>query len=140
MNLRLKGHPAFFQQQAAAVEAVKLVGRKAHGVHPVEDQLGLAHRLSGIHMKAAVGIALQNGRNIADGLHGAQLAVHSAHRQQHGVLPQKPLQMRKIHGSVRPDIHQLHLTALLLQGGQSAAHRGMLQRRDCWLHWRRRCK
>ena len=37
--------------------------------------------------------------------------------------------MVKVCGAVLPDVQEIDLVTLLLQGGQTAAHRGMLQRR-----------
>ena len=37
--------------------------------------------------------------------------------------------MGKVHRAVLPDVQEIDLVTLLLQSGQAAAHRGMLQRR-----------
>ena len=116
-----------FDQQAATVQAVKLVRRDAHCVHTGEHQLGLPHGLRRVHMEAAVGIVSQNIRDLLDRLHRAELAVHRADGDKHRVLSQKLAQVFQINGAVPPDVHEVDLAALLLERGQRTAHGGMLQ-------------
>lgn len=97
-------------------------------IHAVQHQLRLANSLRRIHMKAAVGVLFQNRSNLPDGLDGSQFAVHRADGNQHRIFSQKLPQLLQIDRAVPPDIHQIHLAALLLKGGQRAAYRGVLQR------------
>lgn len=90
-------------------------------IHAVQHQLRLANSLRRIHMKAAVGVLFQNRSNLPDGLDGSQFAVRRADGNQHRIFSQKLPQLLQIDRAVPPDIHQIHLAALLLKGGQRAA-------------------
>ena len=72
VDLRLDDKVLLFDQQAATVQAVKLVRRDAHCVHTGEHQLDLPHGLRRVHMEAAVGIVSQNIRDLLDWLHHRQ--------------------------------------------------------------------
>ena len=61
-------------------------------------------------------------------MHHAQLTVHGSDGHQNGVRAQQFFQVGKVHRAVLPDVQEIDLIALLLQGGQAAAHRGVLQR------------
>ena len=115
-------------QHTDAVQPVEFVGGQAHGVDAVERNRQLAHGLGGVYMKMAVGAVFQKFRDFRHRLHHAQLAVHGGDCHQNGVRPQQLFQVVKIHRAVPPDVHKVDLVSLLLQSGQAAAHRGMLQR------------
>ena len=101
---------------------------KAHGVHPVKVQGRFAQRLGGVHMEAAVGPIGQQPGHLSHRLHGAKLAVHGGEGHQNGVLAQQLAQLLQVNGAVSLHVQQVDLIALLLQGGEAAAHRGVLQR------------
>ena len=101
---------------------------KAHGVHPVKVQGCFAQRLGGVHVEAAVGPIGQQFGRLGYRLHGAKLAVHGSEGHQNGVLAQQFAQLLQVNGSVPLYVQQVDLVALFLQGGEAAAHRGVLQR------------
>ena len=128
MDERLQRKAAPLDQHTDAVQPVELVGGQAHGVDARKADRQLAHGLCGIHMEVAVGAGLQHFRDLGHRLHHAQLTVHGSDGHQNGVRAQQFFQVGKVHRAVLPDVHKVDLVSLLLQGGQAAAHRGVLQR------------
>ena len=62
-------------------------------------------------------------------LDGAELAVHRADGDEHRVRAQQLAHLLRVNRAIPSDGEQVDLPAALLQGGQTAADRGMLERR-----------
>ena len=61
-------------------------------------------------------------------LNGAKLAVHRADGSEHRVRAEQLAHLFRVNRAVPSDGEQVDLPAALLQGGQTAADRGMLER------------
>ena len=147
------------EQQADAVETIEFVGCQAHGVHALKRDRNFAHGLGGVHMQVAVRVLFQDLGNLLHWLHHAQLTVHHRDRHDNGVRAKQLFEMVQVNGAVPLDVYQVDLITLLLQSGQGAADRRVLQRgRDDmlahmagepgqplegkvgWTRWHRRCR
>ena len=89
MDERFQRKAAALDQHADAVQTVELVGGQTHGVDALKAHRQLAHGLSGIHMKMAVGAVFEQRGNLGHRLHHAQFAVHGGDSHQNGVRAQQ---------------------------------------------------
>ena len=116
-DLRCDHQPAPLIQRTDAVEAVKFMGRKAHGVHAVQPEVRFANGLCCVHMQAAAGVRFDELCNFPNGLHGAQFTVHGADCYQNRIIAQQLPQLVKVYPTVTADAQQVDLVFLLLQDG-----------------------
>ena len=114
VNERLQNHAFALNQNAAAVETIKLVRCNAHGIYSVKADRHFPHRLCRIDMQPAIRSLPDNLRNFCKRLYRSQFAVHGAHGNHDGILPHQLAQMLQIHPALAVDVHQIYLISAFL--------------------------
>mmetsp|Transcript_11703 Transcript_11703/g.37170 ORF Transcript_11703/g.37170 Transcript_11703/m.37170 type:complete len:405 (-) Transcript_11703:257-1471(-) len=89
-------------QGAHALGPVELVARDGHeiDVHGIHVQLNLARRLGRIRVEENLVLAA-NRPDVRHGLDHADLVVHCHDRHNHGILPDRGLELREVHQPIR---------------------------------------
>ena len=126
--MRFERHPAALEQHAAAADAAELVRRKAQRVDARKVHRDAPDGLRCVNVQTAVRVVGQQRCDFVYRLNGAKLAVHRADGNENGIRTQKLAHLLRVNRAVPSDGEQVDLPAALLQGGQAAADRGMLER------------
>ena len=126
--MRFERHAAALEQHAAPADAAKLVRRKAQRVDTGKVHRDAPDGLCRINVQTAVRMVSQQRCDFVYRLNGAKLAVHRADGNENGIRTQKLAHLLRVNRAVLSDGEQVDLPAALLQGGQAAAYRGMLER------------
>ena len=103
--------------------------RKAQRVDTGKVHRDAPDGLCRINVQTAVRMVSQQRCDFVYRLNGAKLAVHRADGNENGIRTQKLAHFLRVNRAVPSDGEQVDLPAALLQGGQTAADRGMLERR-----------
>ena len=128
VHLRLERHSAALEQHAAAADAAELVRRKAQRVDAGKVHRDASDSLRCVNVQTAVRVVSQQRCDFVYRLNGAKLAVHCADGNENGVRAEQLAHLLRVNRAVPSDGEQVDLPAALLQGGQAAADRGMLER------------
>ena len=101
--------------------------RKAQRVDAGKVHRDAPDGLCRINVQTAVRMVSQQRCDFVYRLNGAKLAVHCADGNENGIRTQKLAHFLRVNRAVPSDGEQVDLPAALLQGGQAAADRGMLE-------------
>ena len=102
--------------------------RKTQCINTGEVHRDAPDGLCRINVQTAVRMVSQQRCDFVYRLNGAKLAVHRADGNENGIRTQKLAHFLRVNRTVPSDGEQVDLPAALLQGGQAAADRGMLER------------
>ena len=102
--------------------------RKAQRVDTGKVHRDAPDGLRCVNVQTAVRVVGQQRGDLRNRLNGAELAVHRADGNENGIRTQKLAHFLRVNRAVPSDGEQVDLPAALLQGGQAAAYRGMLER------------
>ena len=103
--------------------------RKAQRVDAGKVHRDAPDSLRFVNVQTAVRMVSQQRCDFVYRLNGAKLAVHRADGNENGIRTQKLTHFLRVNRAVPSDGEQVDLPAALLQGGQTAADRGMFERR-----------
>ena len=102
--------------------------RKTQCINTGEVHRDAPDGLRCVNVQTAVRMVSQQRCDFVYRLNGAKLAVHRADGNENGIRTQKLAHFLRVNRAVPSDGEQVDLPAALLQGGQAAADRGMLER------------